>query len=198
MKFTAAVIMAAAIGTCAEAKQIVDNPAPVVTVCINAYSDTSVTYRAKAEASKMFAEIPIRIDWSSGRSCQASGAIHIHFRDQTPEGLKPGALAYALPYEGTYIELFYDRIKSTVGPSTLPHLLAHVLVHEITHILQGVARHSETGVMKAHWTTTDYREMEIRPMHFAPEDIELVQASLRQRAERLQAKVATPAAAETR
>jgi hypothetical protein len=150
------------------------------------------------EASEMFAEIPVRIDWSSGRSCQASGVIHIHLKDRTPEGLQPGALAYALPYEGTYIELFYDRIKSTVGPSTLPHLLAHVLVHEITHILQGVARHSETGVMKAHWTPTDYLEMEIHPLHFAPEDVQLIQASLKQRADRLQATIVTPAVRETR
>jgi hypothetical protein len=28
-------------------------------------------------------------------------------------------------------------------------VLAHVLVHEITHILQGIDRHSESGVMKS-------------------------------------------------
>ena len=42
--------------------------------------------------------------------------------------LKPGALAYARPYEGTYIEVFYDRAAKTVGAETLPHRVLRLVV----------------------------------------------------------------------
>jgi hypothetical protein len=57
-------------------------------------------------------------------------------------------------------------------------VLAHVMVHEITHILQGVSRHSESGIMKARWTNNDYQEMMFQPLPFAPEDVKLVQLGL--------------------
>jgi hypothetical protein len=113
-------------------------------------------------------------------------------------------LAYALPYQGTYIEVFYDRVRGTVDEETRPHLLAHVLAHEITHILQGVARHSETGVMKAHWTSDDYRWMCSHHLEFAPEDVELIQLAMKIRLAmksqtgRLEALAVTPGVRESR
>jgi hypothetical protein len=56
-----------------------------------------------------------------------------------------------------------------------------VLTHEITHILQGVSRHSKSGVMKAHWDAVDYQDMTWRALAFAPEDIELIHLGLRRR-----------------
>jgi hypothetical protein len=50
-----------------------------------------------------------------------------------------------------------------------------VLVHEITHILQGVDRHSESGIMKAQWTIDDYRAMASKPLSFTPLDVKLIQ-----------------------
>ena len=60
--------------------------------------------------------------------------------------------------------------------SLRPALLGHVMVHEITHVLEGVARHSSAGVMKAHWDLADYHAMTGRPLPFAAEDIRLVRA----------------------
>ena len=57
-------------------------------------------------------------------------------------------LAYALPFEGTHIVVFYDRVEECVRADLFPTLLAYVLVHEITHILQEITRHSATGIMK--------------------------------------------------
>jgi hypothetical protein len=194
MKIMAAMAMMAAIGD-SWAKRIPDASSPLVTVCINtlvAASSLIPISRSQSEASNIFAEVPLRIAWSRGKPCQAADIIHIRVSDQTPERLRPGALAYALPYEGDHIEVFFDRILNAVPPSTAPHLLAHVLVHEITHILQGAARHSDTGIMKAHWTPDDFRQMSRQSMHFAPEDVGLIRAGLRGRSEQLRAL--TPAA----
>ena len=90
-------------------------------------------------------------------------------------------LAYALPYEKTNIIVFLDHIRNTVEPKLAPILLAHVLVHEITHMLEGTARHSATGIMKANWTPADYQEMSHRPLPFAAEDVLLVRIGLARR-----------------
>jgi hypothetical protein len=86
-----------------------------------------------------------------------------------------------LPYEGTHIVLFWDRIASAGSARDTPYLLAHVLVHEVTHILQGVPRHSETGVMKAVFTATDVGGMEFHLLPFTAEDLELIRSGLQAR-----------------
>jgi hypothetical protein len=50
-------------------------------------------------------------------------------------------------------------------------VLAHVLVHEVTHILQGFPRHSESGVMKAHWDSQNFAQMTWQPLPFTDDDI---------------------------
>jgi hypothetical protein len=61
-------------------------------------------------------------------------------------------------------------------------LLAHVIVHEVTHILQGVVRHSDSGIMKAWWSPKDYEQMERAPLAFTADDIDLIQLGLAKRA----------------
>jgi hypothetical protein len=105
----------------------------------------------------------------------------------TPANEQPGALAYALPYEGKHIVIFYDRVRTEVEPSRVPALLvpallAHVIAHEIGHILEGVNTHSRSGVMKARWSTDDYLDMAWKPLPFAPEDVFLIHRGLEQRA----------------
>ena len=85
----------------------------------------------------MFARIGVAVDFRfRPRSCP-QGALQIRFTTETPRHFIPGALAYALPYEGVHIPVFYDRIRDAVPPPVVPYLLAHVLVHEIAHILEG-------------------------------------------------------------
>jgi hypothetical protein len=52
------------------------------------------------------------------------------------------------------------------------------MVHEITHLLQGVTRHSDTGVMKARWTGTDFGGMRVTPLPFTRQDVELIYSGL--------------------
>ncbi len=180
MKLTAAVAMAV-LGTNVGTGQSVQD-GPKVTVCLSS-EPTAVRFHATAMASQMYSAVGVTLDWQSGsRACKAAGAIHIELTDHTPDKLMPGALAYALPYEGIHIRVFLDRVEQTVGPRALPYLLAHVLVHEIGHILQGINRHSETGVMKAHWVPDDYGRMQMGYLPFTREDVTLIHAGLDRRA----------------
>jgi hypothetical protein len=137
----------------------------------------AVRIPAQALTTKMFAEIGVSLEWCKGEPVHGSSQLPviIELVTETPVTRLPGALAFALPYEGTHITVFFDRIEKTQGPSTV---LAHVIVHEITHIVQGISRHSDSGVMKANWTARDLSAMQIRPLPFAAMDVELFQHGL--------------------
>lgn len=110
-----------------------------------------------------------------------------------------GTLGKALLHEGTHIQLFYDTIVRQYTRPVVPSVLAHVFVHEITHMLEGISRHSSTGVMKAHWSQRDILQMRWEPLKFASEDIELIHQGLATRAHRTMVTMnAAPEAIATR
>ena len=183
MKITVMVAMVAIVaGTamCAQAEQ-------KVTVYLQGVSTVPnpALCQAQQAAAKMFAEIGVGIDWRTsqpptGPQLPSQQAITIRLATDTPPKLLPNALAFARPYEGVHLTVFWDRIQKT-HPASAGVVLAHVLVHEITHILQRIERHSESGVMKARWTVEDYAEMTWRPLPFTPEDIKLIHSGLAKR-----------------
>jgi hypothetical protein len=181
MKLTATTVMILAAGSIAEGGAI--NPAEerIVEVCMSPRTaDFGVGLQAQDLASKMFAGIGVTVKWNSPTRCPAR-AIQIVMGLETPRTLKPGALAYAFPYEGIHIRVFYDRIRALYDPKLLPNLLAHVLVHEITHILQAIIRHSDEGLMKAHWGQKDLARMACESLPFADKDVDLIYRGLADR-----------------
>ena len=174
VSFQAITLLAAMGAVAALAAQNPDaNAERHVTVCMEGNADFT-TVRARSIASQMFERIGVTIDWRIGlRGCPSQGVM-VTLGLGTPAGFKREALAYALPYEGTHVRVFYDRIRQTYNQATARVVLAHVLVHEITHILQGVPRHSDHGIMKARWDAEDYLQMMHKPLEFANEDIDLI------------------------
>jgi hypothetical protein len=160
-----------------------------VSVCLEGNGATPfVVNLAEARAGWLFADIGVKIKWlHSRRACQArpEETIVIRIAMDSPDSVPAGTLAYALPYEGNHVMVFYDRILKTAEKPRQPYLLAHVLVHEVTHILQGVSRHSDEGVMKAHWNESDYIQMSWKGLPFTPVDVTLIQLGLETRTSRL-------------
>jgi hypothetical protein len=139
-----------------------------------------VNISARAQAGKMFADIGISIQWRSGRPHPPLplNFVIVEMGEQTPKDLYPGALAYAMPYDRIHIKVFYDRVRTTVHSQTVPALLAHVFVHEIAHVLQGFSRHSDEGIMKAHWDANDYHLMQSKPLAFTQKDLDFIRLGL--------------------
>ena len=133
---------------------------------------------AKAQASRMFAKLGIGLVWSNARPSETGThrPILIELAANTPARLLPNALA-TTSLEDDRIVVFYDRIAAGSGRAAPGNgeVLAHVLVHEIAHVLQGVARHSDEGIMKAQWSLADYSQMHFQPLAFTPLDVELIQ-----------------------
>jgi hypothetical protein len=181
MMMTAATIAAAG----AQPRVAPQNAAPgnarKLTVCMNEAAGAAPAM-ARKTVSQMFAGIGVTIDWRTQRGDCPADALKIRLSNKTEETLRPGALAYALPYEGTHIVVFYDRIQQMGNPRFAPRVMAHVIVHEITHITERVARHSSEGVMKARWSGGDLRVMERKLLAFDAADVDLIYAGLEYRA----------------
>lgn len=163
-----------------------------VTLCTAGSRPGYVPYAQKATVA-LFRNIRVPLTWADASQCPA-GAITIRFERGEPATEHPGALAYAHPYQAKTIVVFPDRIEHISDDRLfLPKLLAHVLAHEITHVLQGTARHSETGIMKSSWTSRDYSEMAWNGMSFAAVDVTLIERGLRRSFGCLQPRVGVSA-----
>ena len=162
--------------------QAAPHPERIVTVCMERGSGFLASFEAQALASKIFAGIGVTINWHFGLEACPSQAIQVSLSQDTPKFQRPGAYAYARPYEGSHIVVYYDRIAECHPKPLVRIVLAHVLVHEITHILEGISRHSDSGIMKARWDGGDFSEMARKPLNFAPIDINLIYAGLAERA----------------
>jgi hypothetical protein len=176
MKITAIVATGFLACISVQAGQAGEKAARKVTVCTERFSDIPmVRERAQQLATQIFAEAGVAIDWRALHSCP-NHALKIIFSATTPEDRSPGELAYAQPFEGIHIEIFYDRVRTRgVAPD---RLLAHVLVHEITHMLQRTDQHAERGIMSARWTSKDFLTMGVTTLPFTPTDLKLIQLGL--------------------
>jgi hypothetical protein len=171
-----ALFLTAAAGASGAAKR---EPDIVVFVSANG-EDPAVIGLAEGEARKILAGAGISVEWGVGKPehDRPAKVILAVVRQQDDPSFKPGALGFTTVGEGAgaVIQIFAGRIHCGRAASQEPPILAHVLVHEITHILEGVDRHSDDGIMKAHWNSEDFRRMAYCYLNFAPEDLRLIHA----------------------
>jgi hypothetical protein len=186
LKITTIVATAVLAGISAQAGEARQTTGTKIIVCTGRGIDfdfDSVKERAQLLATRMFAHAGVVIDWRWSGFCPINANIKISFPGSTPRNRLPGALAYAWPFEGVHIEVYYDRVqKQSINPD---RLLAHVLVHEITHILQRSDHHAHSGIMKARWTPEDFLTMRWNTLPFTPADLELIRDGFAVREARL-------------
>lgn len=156
----------------------------VYTLGGNTSIPNEVQARARYMAGKVLAGAGVTVKWAKGvrpddsRKGFCGDSLTIAFDDKAPARFNSSAMAYAIVNAGTSTEIhvFYDRVSSFAESSHMPEFLGHVLAHEIAHILQGVARHSIRGVLKARWDANDCAELTRWPLRFTVEDIKLIHA----------------------
>ena len=145
-------------------------------------------YRAKNKAAAIFAAAGVRIVWRSGKPKPADrveqAPVQVRIVSDWPTQDHRKALAFATPYEGVHVTVCYGRVREA-APEAPEMSLAYVLAHEITHILEGLDRHSETGLMKARWDWTDHYSIRWGLLALSPEDIELIHTGIAARATRM-------------
>ena len=159
-----------------------------------------VWYGAKSLVTSMFHNIGVRVAWQAGNPPAGTLAgrivIRIHFVDSPSATVDDGhactphaALACAWPFHSgtpSTVVIVSGRLRSVSRkPRLLPSLLAHVIAHEIAHIVQLRDVHSDSGIMKEHWTTQDFDRMEVLPFAFLPRDLQFIQEGFDHRRARL-------------
>src|ERR1700722_13205653 len=140
-------------------------------------------------ASAIFAGIHVQLKWTGQMQpastvvagCAGETAKHdlaVQIIPHAPPSFSDAALAVAMPYadSGIRIVIFYDRVDPLGRGQGAPQatILGYVLAHEIAHVLQGIARHSETGIMRARWTGNDFKQTGAKVLLFAPGDVQLI------------------------
>lgn len=141
-----------------------------------------VVFPATAQASRMFAAIGIRLEWQTERSHTPAGGAVIQVKFATRTLGHPDALAFSNPFDTVpVVTVLYSHILAITetSPELRTALLAHALVHEIGHLLMKSDMHSPAGVMKAHWSNTDYPRMAHRPIPFLPDDVDRIRDGLK-------------------
>src|ERR1700688_4828289 len=81
-----------------------------LTICMENFTG-KIEEGARTVASGIFGGIGVKIQWRGPDKCPTE-AIYVSISSETPVNEHPGALAYSLPYEGTHIVVFLDRVKS--------------------------------------------------------------------------------------
>jgi hypothetical protein len=144
----------------------------------------SVAGLAQNGAAEIFGRIGVKIHRRQGvPPASLQQAISVELVAHTPQTTLPGALACTVLYDHATIQVFYDRIQGAEAPG---RVLAHVLAHEITHVLQGTAHHSDTGIMKASWSRSDFDRMRFTTLPLTEEDVGLIRSALATRSQQIE------------
>jgi hypothetical protein len=140
-----------------------------------------VLARAQGTAKRIFAEIDVTLQFRSG--ADRLMAVVVQFDTRVSAEFHPDALAYAEPYSssGTRVHVLLERVLAGRSADVAGALLGHVLAHELAHVLERMSRHSDSGVMKAHWSDADYGQMSFRPLSFDAADVEWIHEGLERR-----------------
>jgi hypothetical protein len=161
---------------------------PTVVICLVADPNRQIMSAAETLANQIFTSIRVTIRWHESPVCPAAPEVPVFMviRTATPKTYFPDALGVALPLEGSHAWVFYDRVQRAVRDDKhLTALLAHVMVHEIAHVLQGINRHSESGILKANWSEREIAQMAVLPLAFTPTDATLIHMGIEDRRTRL-------------
>jgi hypothetical protein len=157
---------------------------PTVIIYLNEKATVKLYERGRAIsiATRVFRGIGVDLDWREGAGslqrgssgCGPGEIIELQVDPTAVPDLAPDALAYAIPMRasGTRIHVVHDRV--TAMSAQVPNLLGYVLAHEIAHVLQGVARHSDEGILKAKWDGRDYNLMGSLALSFSHKDAERI------------------------
>jgi hypothetical protein len=131
-------------------------------------------FLARQTVSRIYAAIGIHVEWSNA----ATTKLWVEF-DRSRNFAPPNALGYSRPYgvNGSRIHVLVDRVQRLGDGDLDAAILGHVIAHELGHVLERIARHSESGLMKAPWTSHELAAMHFRFLPFAPEDADLIRAA---------------------
>jgi hypothetical protein len=97
------------------------------------------------------------------------------------------AVVLEKPRHGTLAAVSFHRVSAmTARKQVAPYMvLGHAMAHEIGHLLLGIPTHSQNGLMRAAWNSTDLQRAALGKLRFSREESESIRAAVRERIEYL-------------
>jgi hypothetical protein len=172
---------------------------PEMTISVHNYADVSSELLSAAEnqAREIYRHAGLETVWlNCSPKLENIEPESCHFSDNTHLTLKISrralnvqvrdrfdVLGTAYPDDngvGYFAYIFYDRVQELAERQRLGHaLLANVMAHEIGHLLLGSNSHSLSGIMSAHWTYDQLRNISEGTMWFIPAQSRMMRERLR-------------------
>jgi hypothetical protein len=147
-----------------------------------ALADRTALGIAQGTATRIFATAGVKLVWRIGSPAANPGCgfhVALVLDEAAPAKFAREAMGYATVGEiGATVHIFYKRVFLAYNRALAPVVLGHVFAHEMVHAIENMSRHSQTGVLKARWTSDDLDEMSLRPLPLAAIDAELVRYRL--------------------
>lgn len=176
-------------------------PKERVILTVSVHNDAGIPWEtlhaAEEEASRVFREAKIEIQWRSCREvlegtearqsencAEAVFPKHLHLRiARRSIGLSPDTMGISfLSKDGTgcQADLFYEEMKGLRqrGKVSLPIILGHVAAHELGHLLLGTNSHTPQGIMRSVWGHDELVSVSRGALFFSEEQSKQMRARL--------------------
>jgi hypothetical protein len=188
-------ILCASLLICCAAFARQEAPTPVDVYMQSNNALWAFIWPAKALVSEIFAGIGVSLTWHEALSPLDRKGVHndtgrpaftIRWLERVPASASGIALAAAHPFNhsGPEVAIYEDRLQQYLKqhPDVQNVALAYILAHELAHVMQGIDRHSNSGILKAEWSRSDRFQMVFHKLAFTPEDVDLIHCGLDARA----------------
>jgi len=184
----------------------------VITIHVHNYAevDRKTLTEAETVTTEIFRKVGVEARWIDSWDTQ-----HPNFVDGGPSDLTHLALSIlSQPMSGRFrlanevmglapgsgldrylVYIFFNRIRGFNGAPTTAsvdgmylrtsHTLGYAIAHEIGHLLLNMEVHSESGIMKGHWSHRDLQEIASERLSFTPEQAEVIRAEVARRGHHL-------------
>ena len=122
----------------------------------------------------LFGNAGVEIRWLAAPTERA--LFRVRVVECAPTTASPEAMA-ATRIDQKSVTVYSDRVQRRLGkahPAAAKVALAYVIAHELAHAMQGIPRHSESGILKAQWTNDDFTAMLFGRLQFAVHDLVMI------------------------
>jgi len=155
----------------------------MVVVYNDARVPAQVIESAKETAERIYLDAGIAIVWKD-HSDPATGAtelfVRIVRRSLNLPGEDFGIAFVGANGRGVQADVFYSGIEQLTNNTSVnpAQIMGHVMAHELGHLLLGMNSHSGLGIMQAHWTEQQLRQMSMGLFKFDKRQSEAIRARL--------------------